>query len=120
MTADPWEVSLPVDATDQEIADWVAAALTALDDRPRDKMWRYRAAGPMAEAIGVDDTRIARFPLVMPVGEARMLHDAVKRRGLTRYQYVRRAVGTILVVCDGFEVSDFPVMLNHGLLGPQD
>lgn len=100
-------------------ARWVREQLEALDTTPRNRNWRHRALGmTMGEALATAP-RESTLTLLIPVAEMRLLSDAAKRRELTPTRYVRRAVGTILHVCDGLPMDAMPWWIDTGPIGPR-
>lgn len=103
---------------DAAVAAWVRERLAEMDDTPRNKMWRTRAQGmPFSVAMSYAPT-IYRLDLRIPVGEMRVLNDVAKSRGLPTRTYLRRAVATVMVACDGVDPSMIPSMVQTGLIGP--
>lgn len=116
---DVWEALPGPDATDEEVAAWVHEALIAIDARPRHRMWRWRAVGGnLADALADAGLRDARLDIRVPVSEMRVITAVCRAREIGPRAYLRRAFGTMLVVCDGLEPSDVPGMCAGGLIGP--
>ena len=112
-------MSLPrPEATEAEVAAWVRVRLELLDRAPAAKGWRHRALGmTRAEAIA-QAGRDVRVDLRIPLGEVRIVHEVCRRREIGARAYLRRALGTMLVVCDGVEPAELPYLTSGGLLGP--
>lgn len=99
------------------VADAVGKALAEADERPRRVDWRHRAIGmTRAEAMAIVP-RKTRLDLTVPLGEMRMIRAAAQRRGLTVRGYLRRALATIMV-CDGFDPDEMPMLSRGGPLVP--
>jgi hypothetical protein len=83
-------------------------------------MWRYRATGiDVATALGDESLRDARLDVRLNIGEARLVTAAAQARGIGTRSYVKRALGTMLVVCEGVPAEELPSMLKGGLVRPR-
>jgi hypothetical protein len=108
-------MSLPTD--DAAIAAWVRERLAALDAAPRDPRWRHKALGMTRGEAAATAHRDVRLDITLPVGEMRVLRDCAAARGLPVRAYVRRALGTVVVACDGVPVEMVGHLAKGGLLG---
>lgn len=108
----------PRNATDEEVAAWVKAAVQALDDTERKPNWRYRALEmSMGEALA-EAPRFTRLTVKVPVGEMRIVRDVAKRREMPVDPMLRRAFGTWLVAVEGVDPVLLPWLTKGGILGP--
>jgi hypothetical protein len=109
-------VRLPgVEASEAEVREWVAYQMTVIDETPRHPRWRYRAAGPMGEALA-DAPRSFRLNLRVPVGEMRVLRDVAASRGIGADTLARRAIGTWLVAVGEVDPAALPYFCRGGLV----
>lgn len=111
---------LPPLDDDEAVSRWIEHELIALDESAHERYWRFRAGGTPAAALAAVDLREIRIDMKVPVGEARMINDVAAGRGLKTRTYVRRALGSILVVCDGLSPDDVPSLLGEdGVIRPR-
>ena len=108
----------PREASDDEVRAWVRATVHAMDDTPRVSTWRYRALGMTMGDAMLGAPSHSRLSIKLPVGEARMVADAAKDRGLSRDVYVRRIVGTWLATFDNVDPESVPTLLLGGMIRP--
>lgn len=106
---------LPSD--DEAVAAWVSEQLAALDTRPRDRLWRRKVLGCSIGYALSEVPRDVRLDITLPVAEMRVLRRTAESRDLGVREYVRRAIGTVLVVCDGYHPDDIAHLTRGGLIG---
>ena len=104
---------------DERVVKWVRERLDELDTTPRNRNWRNRALGMTKAEAAALAPRDVVFTLHVPVGEMRLINDAARRRDLAPARFVRLAIGTILVVCDGLPQDAMTYLLDGGLIGPR-
>jgi len=108
----------PVEASDDEVRAWVRTSMIALDDTKRKSTWRFNALGmSLGEALA-DAPRDVRVTIVVPVGEARLISDAAKARGIPRDAFIRRVLGTWMVAMEDCDPDAVPALLVGGLIQP--
>jgi len=108
----------PREASDDEVRAWVRTTMIALDDTERKSNWRFRAVGmSLGEALA-EAPRDVRVTISLPVGEARLVSDAAKARGIPRDAFIRRVLGTWMVAMEECEPSAIPALLVGGLIRP--
>lgn len=102
-----------------DIREFVLARLAELDTTPRDRYWRRNALGmTKAEAIA-DAPRFGRLDLRITLGEIRVLRSCATRRGMTLRPWLRAALATAAIACEGVAAEEIPTLAGHGLLGPR-
>ncbi|HEY6414821.1 MAG TPA: hypothetical protein VIX41_01245 [Acidimicrobiales bacterium] len=102
----------------EDVGAWVAAVLAQIDRTPRDSFWRHKALGTTRADVIAEVPRDTRIDIRIPIGEWRYLRRVAEARGLNLRTYLRRAVGTIVVACDGATVDDVPSLLKGGPILP--
>jgi hypothetical protein len=110
-------VSLPVD--DEAIAAWVRTRLAVLDTTPRDRLWRKRALGVARSVAIASAPKWGYISFPIPPAEMSVLRRRAEARGMSVQGYVKAAVATALVACDGIERDDIPTLSGPGLVGPR-
>lgn len=108
---------LPRTENDEEISRAVAKALEELDDRPRQRDWRRRA-GHVPSLVLVDTPSYVRLDVRIPIGEMRIMRLLAEEREISVRSYLRRALATVMVACDGVPHEELPILAKGGLIWP--
>jgi hypothetical protein len=110
-------VTLP--DSDAAVAAWVKQRLWALDNEPTYRKWRERALGMPRPVALASAPREYRLDFRVPVSEMRLLNDVAKARELGTRTYVKRALATVMVACDGVDPAMIRSLSGPGLIGPR-
>jgi len=106
------------EADADEVAAWVRSAMIALDDTPRERMWRWRALGGNYGDAVAGAPGMARLGIRITLDEKRLLSRIAADRGLPMETYVRRLLGTAIVAVDRVDPDALPFILNGGMIRP--
>jgi hypothetical protein len=114
----PPHVLPPNEVTDEDIAALVGAWMEHLDARPRNPMWRYRALGTTVAQAVADAPVTGTVTLHPPHGELRVVRKLARDRQLDLATYIRRLVGSMLVVAEDVKPDHAPWWTKDGLITP--
>ena len=115
-----WGVELPPsDADDVQIAAWVRAAMSAMDNSPHQRFWRRRVLGTARHEVIANGGAYYRLDLKVPIDDMRQILAAARERELPVRTWTRQALATAMVVCEGVHPDDVPWISGQGLLVPR-
>lgn len=108
-------------SSDEAVREWIRQSILILDDTPRRPFWRWHVQDGkgLAQILAESAPRQHRLDIRIPVGEMRVVLDAAKDRELGVRTYMRAALGTCMVACDGYSPEYIPSLTAPGLLRPR-